>query len=56
MRDSSKYVELDVIPGNFWWSNYVTGIAFDGEEFALPPIETFTDTGTSCTYIPSPYF
>ena len=56
MKDPSKFVELDVIEGSFFWSNYVTGISFDKEEFALPPIVAFTDTGTSCSYIPSDYY
>lgn len=49
-------MELDVIKGSFFWANYITGIAFDGKEYALPTIEAFTDTGTSCTYIPSEYY
>ena len=56
MGDPSKYVELDVIEGSFWWASWITGIAFGGEEYALPPIEAITDTGTSCTYIPTTYF
>ena len=36
MRDFSKYVELEVVKNSFWWTNYIDGVSFDGEEFGLP--------------------
>ena len=53
MRDPSAFVEIDVLDGEFYWMNYVTGISFDGEEFAIPHMKTLTDTGATCTYMPS---
>ena len=52
MRDSSKYVELDVVESSFWWSNYIDGVSFNGEEYALEKTLAMTDTGTSCSYFP----
>ena len=56
MRDPSKFVELDVLENSFWWLNTIDGIAFDSEEYSLPPIPTMTDTGTPCNYIPTEYY
>ena len=53
MKNRNNYIELDVLPGSFFWSNAITGVSFNGAEFALPPIAGFTDTGTTCTYLPS---
>ena len=56
MRNPDAYVELDVVEGEFWWMNYLSGISFDGEEFRIPYIKTLTDTGATCTYLPNPVF
>ena len=56
MRNPDAYVEIDVIDGEFYWMNYIDGISFDGEEFAVPEMKTLTDTGATCTYIPNPAF
>ena len=52
MRNPEKYVELDVINQEAWWTNNIDGIAFDGTEYSLPVVPAMTDTGTSCTHIP----
>ena len=56
MRNPEAYVELDVVEGEFWWMNYISGISFDGEEFRIPYIKTLTDTGATCTYLLNPVF
>ena len=52
MRDFSKFVELETVKNSFWWTNYIDGVSFDGEEFGLPKVLAMTDTGTSCSYFP----
>ena len=60
MRDPNELVWLPVLNENFWWSNEVTAIKFEGpittQEFSLTPGSAMTDTGTSCTYVPEQYF
>lgn len=60
MRDPNELVWLPVLNENFWWSNEVTAIKFEGaittQEFSLAPGSAMTDTGTSCTYVPEQYY
>ena len=56
MRKPIRYVELDVLDDSFWWLNIIDGVSFNGVEYSLPPIQTMTDTGTPCNYIPSEYY
>lgn len=60
MRDPNELVWLPVLNSNFWWSNEVTGIKFEGpittQEFSLATGSAMTDTGTSCTYVPEQYY
>lgn len=59
MRDPSELVWLPVLNDDFWWSNEITGIKFEGTitaTYSLRPTFAMTDTGTSCTYIPEMYY
>ena len=56
MKDSSRYVEMDVIDNSVWWMNYMRGVSFNGEEFIIEEDLAITDTGTSCIYMPDRYY
>ena len=56
MKDQSKFIEMDVTDSSFWWQNYIRGVAFNGVEFMIEDDVAITDTGTSCTYMPSQYY
>ena len=53
IREGEELVWLPVVEDDFWWTNFVTAIKFDDEEFALSTAYAMTDTGTSCAYVPS---
>lgn len=62
MRDPNELVWLDTIPNDFWWSNFITGVEMRSIDDSLkilrvdPAQKFLTDSGTSCTYFPEPYF
>jgi len=54
MSDPADLVWLDVLPGNFWWTNWIEGVRF-GESleqaYAVPKVAALTDTGSSCVLV-----
>jgi len=57
----NEMVWLDVVENDFWWTNYITGIKFEGTDgleasFQIDKMKALTDTGTSCVYMPSVYY
>lgn len=63
MRDPDELVWIDVIPGDFWWTTYLSGIKFSKPDGSILPLsfsidneKVMTDTGTSCSYFPSAHY
>lgn len=58
VTDSSDITWISIESENYWWTNKVTGFRWgddwsDDTEYAIPELEGFTDTGTSCISGPS---
>lgn len=61
MRDPSELVWLDVATNDFWWTNYITAVKFTSPKGVVVEMKTekslaMTDTGTTCTWIPSKHY
>ena len=46
---------------DFWWTNYITGVKFGSGQnldsaYRMSSYKAFTDTSSSCTYIPPVYY
>lgn len=53
IRKDEEIVWMDVVYDDFWWTNFVTGVKIDGNEYQVPKSYAITDTGTSCIYVPT---
>lgn len=61
----SEIIYIDVLPGDFWWTNYVEAISFTHPDqqvyypqadrnvnaWSIPKKKALTDTGSSCTLV-----
>jgi hypothetical protein len=54
---------LQSLPGDFWWTNYISGYRFvdtkgNTVDYAVGSTNNkiFTDSGTNCSYVPSKYY
>ena len=59
MSSSSDMVNVPIIPGDGYWSNYVTGVKFgdtEEEEWLMESTYTFIDSGSSYITIPVAYY
>ena len=61
IRNPNELVWFDSVPGDFWWTTTMTGyeiVGADGKSkmFQIDQSKVMTDTGTSCSYIPSKYY
>lgn len=50
-----------VVSGNYWWTSYITGVKFGTGQnldnaYSLTSHMAFTDSGTSCTYVPAAFY
>lgn len=56
IRDGEEIAWLPVVNNDFWWTNYITGISFNGQDYSINKSLGMTDTGTSCTYVPHDFW
>ena len=63
MRDIKELVWLDVVEDDFWWTNYITAFGLTYADTGRTRVKAVknkqmavTDSGTSGTSIPAPYF
>jgi len=56
MSDPADLVWINVVEEDFWWTSYIEGISFNGKQWAIEKALGMTDTGSSCSHIPSDYF
>ena len=59
MSNIADLVTINIIPGDTYWSNYVTGIKFGNavtEEWKMDLTYTFIDSGSSYITIPIAYW
>lgn len=60
MKDSTNMYYQNIVPNNYWWSNYVTGVAFSSptgsNAWGLNSYFAVIDSGASCTYVPTYYY
>lgn len=56
MKEGTKISWIDVVDDDYWWTNFITGVKFGKEAYSTPIAYALTDTGTSCTYVPSSFF
>jgi hypothetical protein len=59
MKDYTNLIMQNIIPGNYWWSNYVEGIQFGtstSDSWGLDSTIGITDSGSSCLNVPPKYY
>ena len=59
MSNPADIVNISIIPGDSYWSNYVTGLKFGNapdEEWKMVQTYTFIDSGSSYITIPTNYY
>ena len=59
MSSVADLVTVNILPGDTYWSNYVTGIKFgnvENEEWKMDSIYSFIDSGSSYITIPVVYW
>ena len=60
MKSSAELVWITAID-DYWWTNYIDGIKYDSgksntDAYSMESMKAFSDSGSSCTYIPPPYY
>ena len=59
MSNPADIVNISIITGDSYWSNYVTGLKFGNapdEEWKMVQTYTFIDSGSSYITIPTNYY
>jgi hypothetical protein len=52
IRKGDELIWMDVLNDDFWWTNEITGVSLDGNQFSVPKKLAMTDSGTSCISVP----
>ena len=56
IREGDELIWMDVLDDDFWWTNEITGVSLNGNQFKVPKKLAMTDTGTSCVSAPKKIF
>lgn len=56
IREGDELIWMPVLYDDFWWTNEITGVGFDGNQFSVKKELAMTDTGTSCVSVPPAIF